>query len=247
MANDKYGFVYIWYNSWKQKYYIGCHWGNETDGYVCSSKSMRESHKRNPQNFKRRILKKIYTNKQDLLEEEHKWLSLIKDSELGKKYYNLTKKHFGHWSATDNALSIGQKISASPLRRQRISDAQKGKVISQEQRDKMSLAKKGKKLTDSHKENIRLANLRMGSAKYTPEMRAKMSEIAKRKPKETLFGGKKYSYPGMIGLKHSEEAKQKMSASQKEYFKTHKHPNKGKPMSEEQKKKISETLKNKYK
>jgi len=107
---EKYGFVYIWYNSWKKKYYVGCHWGTEDDGYICSSHIMNKSYKRTPQHFKRRIIARIY-DRSKLLEEEHKWLSLIKDKELGRRYYNISKRHFGHWSAADNELLIREKIS----------------------------------------------------------------------------------------------------------------------------------------
>ena len=34
---EKYGFVYIWFDRKHKRYYIGCHWGHEDDGYVCSS------------------------------------------------------------------------------------------------------------------------------------------------------------------------------------------------------------------
>ena len=98
---EKYGFVYIWYDKKYQRFYIGCHWGNENDGYICSSKWMKDSYKRRKKDFKKRILSKVYTNKQDLLKEEYKWLCLIKDEELGKKYYNLHNHHFNHWSLSE--------------------------------------------------------------------------------------------------------------------------------------------------
>ena len=94
---EKYGFVYIWYDRKHKRYYVGCHWGNENDGYICSSKWMNDSYKRRPKDFRRIILKTNITNKKELLEEEYKWLNLIKDGELGKRYYNLHNHHFGHW------------------------------------------------------------------------------------------------------------------------------------------------------
>jgi hypothetical protein len=94
----KYGFVYIWYDRKHKRFYIGCHWGEETDGYICSSKWMNKSYKRRPQDFRRRIISRITTNKNDLLDEEYKWLSFIKKEELGKRYYNVRNHHSGHWS-----------------------------------------------------------------------------------------------------------------------------------------------------
>ena len=93
------GFVYVWRDRKNKMYYVGCHWGSESDSYVCSSERMRSAYRRRPQDFKRRVVARIDTNRQDLLIEEHKWLSQIKDAELGKKFYNLNKHHFGHWSA----------------------------------------------------------------------------------------------------------------------------------------------------
>jgi len=113
--SDRYGFVYIWYDRRHRRFYIGCHWGFEGDGYICSSTWMRNSYKRRPQDFKGpKILKRVYTTRQDLLEEEYKWLSLIKDEELGKRYYNLSKKHCGHWTTDKRkSISIKEKIKQS--------------------------------------------------------------------------------------------------------------------------------------
>jgi hypothetical protein len=103
--------VYVWYDRRFKRYYIGCHWGREDDCYICSSTWMRNSYRRRPQDFKRKIISRIYTNKKDLLKEEYRWLSMIKDEELRTRYYNLSKKHFGHWSANDNKSSTSEKIS----------------------------------------------------------------------------------------------------------------------------------------
>lgn len=95
---EKYGFVYIWYDRHRKMYYIGSHWGRLDDGYVCSSTRMRKAYRRRPNDFKRRILEIVETNRGDLLDAEHLWLSKISDVELGTKYYNLSKHRFGHWS-----------------------------------------------------------------------------------------------------------------------------------------------------
>ena len=86
---EKYGFVYIWYDRKHKRYYIGCHWGNIDDGYVCSSNWMRDAYKRRPEDFKRRILTNNISERHLIYPEEFKWLSLIKSEELGKRYYNL--------------------------------------------------------------------------------------------------------------------------------------------------------------
>lgn len=109
---EKYGFVYIWFDRKHKRYYIGSHWGYENDGYICSSTWMNSAFKRRPNDFKRRIIKKINTSKSDLLEQEYYYLSLIPNEELGKKYYNLRNIKNGHWSTDEQKRQlIVQKMS----------------------------------------------------------------------------------------------------------------------------------------
>lgn len=110
MSEEKEGFVYIWFDIKRKMYYIGCHWGTIDDGYVCSSNRMYKTHKRRPETFKRKIIKRGIP-RQELLEEEYKWLSLIPSDQLGRKYYNLHKHHFGHWSNNPDTKSTREKIS----------------------------------------------------------------------------------------------------------------------------------------
>jgi hypothetical protein len=172
---DKYGFVYIWYDRKHKRFYIGCHWGREDDGYICSSRWMRKAYRRRPEDFKsRRILSRIFTNRKDLLEDEYHWLQMIKDTELGVRYYNLSKKQFGHWySSEEKRKTVGEKIAASPHRRERIAKALKGntngrggkgKIISEETRKKLSVLNKGmlgpnkgRTFSDKVRENMSIA------------------------------------------------------------------------------------------
>lgn len=98
---SKHGFVYIWYDRKHKRYYIGCRFGRETDGYICSSRWMRNAYKRRPEDFKRRILATGITSKDALYEEEYRWLQMIKPEEVGVKYYNLQIWHYSHWSNID--------------------------------------------------------------------------------------------------------------------------------------------------
>ncbi len=128
---EKYGFVYIWYDRKHKRYYIGSHWGFEDDGYICSSNWMRHAYRRRPQDFKRRILTRYYGNRRGLYDIEQRWLDLIKPEELatGKRdtnksttirYYNFNKQVFIPWHSTDEGIKIvGAKISK----------ANKGKVF----------------------------------------------------------------------------------------------------------------------
>lgn len=150
---EKYGFVYIWRDKKHKRYYIGCHWGTEDDGYICSSRWMRKSYRRRPNDFKRRILSKICTNRLDLLEEEYKWICLIKEEELGKRYYNLRNHHPAHWSTYDDEqkIAIIEKISQAGIGRHHTDEAKK--KISEGHKGQIPWCQ-GKKLTDKQKENI---------------------------------------------------------------------------------------------
>ncbi len=145
---EKYGFVYIWYDRKRKMYYIGSHWGTENDGYVCSSTRMRKAYRRRPDDFKRRILKYIYSDKKDMLYEEQKWLDKAKLKKV--RYYNLKFQTIGlWWSDPDYKLTVGQKISKtqtgrslSPEWKTNIGKANKGKTISDEQKKLLSEDKK---------------------------------------------------------------------------------------------------------
>lgn len=173
-TSEKYGFVYIWRDRKRNKFYLGCHWGTETDGYVCSSKHMRAAYSRRPHDFKRRVIQRVYTTRSDLLEAEYKWLQLISDAELGGKYYNHCNHHFGHWSATDRAADITSEIKSkyTPEVRAKIAAANKGKIRSAAARAKISASQKGRRHTAETK-------TKMSGRTPTKEQRARMSAAGK--------------------------------------------------------------------
>lgn len=182
----KYGIVYLWYDCKHKKYYIGCHWGTENDGYICSSSWMLKAYKRRPYDFKRKILKIVHSNKKEMLEEEYKWLSKIKKEELGKKYYNLHNHHFGHWSTNENSkLLISEKISKHHKETPNWGQWSKGKCLSEKTKKKISIAT-SKAMKLYYKSNQR-----------TEETRKKISDNNKRLQKEKKIG--------MHGKKHTKE------------------------------------------
>lgn len=188
---EKYGFVYLWYDKKHKRYYIGCRWGKEDDGYICSSPWMKQGYKLRPKDFKRRILSRIYTNRKDLLEEEYHWLSKIKTEELGKKYYNLHNHHFNHWSSNEHSkLTVGQKISKAHLSNPNHGSWAKGKTLSEETRKKIS-EKNSVLFKDYYKTHPR-----------TEETRKKISKNNKRLQAEGKIG--------MRGKKHKSETIEKM-------------------------------------
>lgn len=180
----KYGFIYVWYDKKRKMFYIGSHWGTEDDGYICSSNRMRDAHRRRPQDFKRRVVVRGI-DRETLLEEEHKWLNKIPDDELGKRYYNLRKHKWGHWSTDINQnFTIREKIKktlSAPEIKQKIGAPHKGKIVSEETKEKIRIAR--------------------AKQVYTEETKRKMSESK---------SGRNNSF---YGKNHSEETRQKMRQS----------------------------------
>lgn len=218
----KYGFVYIWYDRKHKRYYIGAHWGNENDGYICSSPWMKRAYKLRPNDFKRKILTKVYTNKKDMFDEEAKWQALIKDEELKTKYYNIRRHGDKHWSTSEiKTNAVKEKLKAADFTRglRAYAASMKGKTLSEETKKKVSEGtKRGMASLDK-------------SYRWNEDYRKKISENNKRLQKEGKIG--------MSGKVHSNKTKQKMSVSQSGsnnpmYNKTH---------DEEAKRKISEASK----
>lgn len=95
-ADHYYGFVYLWFDTKRNMFYVGSHWGKLDDGYVCSSNRMRFVYRDRPHTFRRRILYYLrVADRSVLLQEEKRWLDMIHDQELNKKYYNARKNAIG--------------------------------------------------------------------------------------------------------------------------------------------------------
>ena len=113
-------FLYIWHDKRRRMFYVGIHDGDIADGYVSSSRWFNGEHQYRPYDFKRKIIK-TFNDRESARKEEVRLLRMIKESEFGKKYYNLK-----------NGRPTGTPAS------------NKGKPMSHEQRQKLSLAKLGK-------------------------------------------------------------------------------------------------------
>jgi hypothetical protein len=149
---EKYGFIYLWFDCKHKMYYLGCHWGTKNDGYICSSNRMREAYRRRPQDFKRRIIQRNIL-KEDLLSTEHRWLSLIKESELNLKYYNRYTSNTALRLAW--AASKGRKHSSEEIAKRAASNT--GKKRTEETKRKISESNKGKimgSLSDEHRKKV---------------------------------------------------------------------------------------------
>jgi hypothetical protein len=167
---------------------------------------MRDAYRRRPDDFRRRIIHKGI-DRTVLLEEEHKWLSLIDDSKLGKKYYNLRKHRWGHWSTDINKrLSVSEKISASPNRNRNISKSMKGKKPSDKTISATIKVRLGKTYEDIY------------GFEKAQEVKAKQQNS--RKPvvwtEEMKKAAGERSRKHMTGRKLSDETRKKMSESRKQ-------------------------------
>jgi hypothetical protein len=172
------GFIYLWYDRKHERFYLGKHWGTVDDGYICSSTWMKNAYKRRSSDFKRKILEWVYTDRKDLADAEHRWGSMIKKEELGKKYYNLKIPRDRHWyDDSDQLLNVGQKISKILT----------GKTISDETRQKMSKPKSEEHRRKMSKPKSEEHRRKMSKPK-SEEHRRKLSEVMKGR--ENFLKGK---------------------------------------------------------
>jgi len=213
---EKYGFVYIWYDRKHKRYYVGSHWGTENDGYICSSTWMIKAYKIRRDDFKRKIISRIYTNRKDLLEEEYRWLSMIPEECLGKSYYNLRNKLIGHWSTDEQKrMTIAEKISESHKKDPNWAHWSRGRIVSDETREKNRQATKRQ---FDNPEARNLASIKQSKVWTNPEYREHMSIVhrGKRSPctQETNVNIRRAQI-GKPGKPQSEEAKNKVREANK--------------------------------
>lgn len=165
----KYGFIYIWFDKKYKRYYVGRHWGTIDDGYVCSSRMMRQSYNRRKEDFKRRIVSRVYTSNHDLVLEEQRWLDMIKPEEIGLRYYNKTLR-------SDSPSTFGYKHREET--KKKISDSRIGQKPSEYNKIKRLEACLGRKQSTEEKEK-RASKLR--GLKRTEEFKLRM-----KKPKQKV-------------------------------------------------------------
>lgn len=85
----KTGFIYIWKDTKRNKFYIGSHQGSVGDGYIGSNNRLRTAYNSRPETFRRKILEfVIFEHHKELRDREEYWLQMIKPEELTIKYYN---------------------------------------------------------------------------------------------------------------------------------------------------------------
>jgi hypothetical protein len=99
-------------------------------------------------------MKLAQQNRKPLLKAQR---SRMSESHKGLKHSNETKKKISEKNKRKKPWNIG--ISPSVETRLKISNSEKGKIISKETRIKMSIAAKGKPKSEEHKKKCRIANL----------------------------------------------------------------------------------------
>lgn len=166
------GFVYIWYDRKHKRFYVGSHWGTPDDGYICSSKWMKRNYERRPQDFKRRILA-YRDNRVSLVEEEFRWITMIKPEESGTRYYNL--RLFATTKAQYVKEHRGKYVRRNPYPKNRKSSPRPQSV-----RDKISKSLQGHVgviHNDDVKRKIAESSVRHHS---DPDVKKKHSEAIKK-------------------------------------------------------------------
>lgn len=116
-------FLYIWHDKCRKMFYVGIHEGNITDGYISSSRWFNGEHQYRPNDFKRKIIK-TFNDKKSARKEEARLLLTIKESEFGKKYYNLKNGR----PTGGEPWNKGKKNIYSPETLQKMSEAKIGKT-----------------------------------------------------------------------------------------------------------------------
>lgn len=120
---DYFGFVYLWYDKFRDKLCIGSHFGSMNDKYTTSTGHCKYAIKKRPTDFKRIILYAHPINdRKKLLEVEQTFLNVIPEDMLGNYFYNRKKFASG-------GCVIGIKRSEETKRKMSLS--QKGKKRNQ--------------------------------------------------------------------------------------------------------------------
>lgn len=178
------GFVYIWFDKKHRKFYIGSHWGPEDDGYVCSSNNMRNNYNNRPQDFKRRIISRITSSREALLNEEQRWIDMIPRDQFGRKYYNISHhvKKAAWWvneETRKQSREIMKNTWEAPRTEAQLEITKKAQLL-------------GAKASPANKPGW-IPKHRIGS-KHSEETKAQMSQAAKGNTNGRGKKGKSYSH-----------------------------------------------------
>lgn len=229
---EKEAFVYCWTDHLRNMLYIGYHKGSLDDGYVCSSKLMKEQYKERPSDFTRQILAQGSVEDMHALERK---ILVSENAQNNASFYNRTNGT-GTYNIKEHTEETKRKISKinkgrirSEEHKRKVSEAQKGKPKSEETRRKISESAMGKPKSEETRRKLSEANK---GKKLSEETISKM--LASRKGFKHSEESIEKMRTAQLGKKHTEERRQKNSESHK-----------GKKLSEETRIKMSESHKGK--
>jgi hypothetical protein len=120
-------FVYSWRNVVTGRLYVGWHKGSTEDGYVCSSKPMKEEYRKTPEIFERYII--AHGSADDMIALEQAILT-AEDAKNNDLFYNQTNGN------RDFVCKV-----CTEEHRAKISASNKGRKHSEEAREKMRAAR----------------------------------------------------------------------------------------------------------
>lgn len=196
-------FVYCWTDHKDNKLYIGSHKGSVDDGYICSSKLVKEQYHLRPQDFSREILYEGSWNEMFKLEGK-----LLKDADA--------KNNDSYYNQHNGSGDFRNKHQSSESR-EKISKAKLGILRTEETKRKISLSRmgnipwnKGKFTSEETKEKIRIARAKQI---ITVEDKIKMSAAGRGR----IFSDehKRRISVALEGIPLSEERKKNISISLK--------------------------------
>ena len=137
------GFVYKWYNTENDMYYIGSHGGSVDDKYIGSGIYFKRAYKKNPDCFFREIM---YEGEHYIIYEQT--ILQYLDAKNDPNYYNLTNsaiyRPLGRKSAEDTRIKISKGNKGK----------NKGAVRTKEHRHKISVSLKGRKKSLEVRKNM---------------------------------------------------------------------------------------------
>lgn len=160
-------FIYIWHDIARKMFYIGSHVGPISDEYLSSSHWLNGEIRFRPNDFRRKIVKII--SAEDVRAEEYRLISMIKDAEFGKKYYN---------------LKSGKPKGSTPWN--------KGRHLSDEHRKNLSAATRGRPAWNKGVSNPTAAVNGKKSAD-------KVSIVARGRKMVIINDRRKWAYPSVNG------------------------------------------------
>lgn len=185
---DYFGFIYKWTNTRNQKYYIGSHFGDISDGYIGSGVWFRRAFDKESLNFVRTILCYCQDNKPEvLLELEQKYLIEIAEVGNKDKCYNISRRAGGGYQLFGKSLDEISDIY------QRISESLKNKTEEERESLKVRLLAIRKENPEKFRLAVEKANVtkKNWSPEYKKEIRDKRRATLVKNPEIQILAKQK--------------------------------------------------------